>query len=77
MADRAGAPYLKVVRRRKPPSAKGMRGGSTRGGGGLGDLPLEFFRILSASMCVFNVLFMRLGTDFSHDFLLEKIFFGE
>ena len=27
-------------------------------------------------MCVFSVFFMRFGPDFSHDFLLEKIFFG-
>ena len=55
------------------------KGESTRGGiitlslGGFGGLPLDFFWILSASMCVFNVYFMRLGTDFSHDFLLDNI----
>ena len=46
---RAVPAYLKVVRRRKPSSAEGMRGESTRGGllplwfggGGLGGLPRE------------------------------------
>ena len=45
--------------------------------GGLGGLPQVFFLILSASMCVFNVFFMRLGTDFCHHFLLENIFLDE
>ena len=51
------------------------RGESTRGGllslGGLGD-SIEKILNSSASMCIF----MRLGPDFSHDFLLEKIFLG-
>ena len=48
-----------------------------RGRGGLGVChPLDFFLILSASMCVL-MGFMRLGTDFSHDFLPENIFLGE
>ena len=33
--------------------------------GGFGGLPRENVRILSASMCVFNGFFMRLGPDFS------------
>ena len=28
-------------------------------------------------MCVLMCFFMHLGTDFSHDFLLENIFLGE
>ena len=77
---RAVAAYLKVVRRRKPSSAEGTRRGRAWEGelfplflGGFGGLPLELFWILSASMCVFNVFFMHLGTDFSQDFLLENI----
>ena len=42
-----------------------------------GSPPINFFENLSASMCVINVCFMHLLPDFSHDFLLEKIFFGE
>ena len=64
---RAVAAYLKVVRRRKPSSAEGTRGGSAREWDDspfrLG--PENFFLILSASMCVFNGGFMRLGPDFS------------
>ena len=44
------------------------RGESTRGGyspSRLRGLPRENVRILSASMCVFNGFFMRLGPDFS------------
>ena len=56
---------------------------SMRGGllllslGGLRGSPPRFFvLVLSASMCVL-MCFMRLGTDFSHDFLLENIFLDE
>ena len=63
--------------------SKGREGGAREGDhspsrkGGLGGLPLDFFLNLIASMGVFNVFFMRLGTDFSHDLLLENIFLGE
>ena len=76
---RAVAAYLKVVRRKKPSSAEGMRGGEYERGispplvrGVLGASPRDFFLILSASMCVFNGGFMRLGPDFSR--LVTKIF---
>ena len=53
---------------RKPPTGgvggEHERGNSpplVRGGGGLGPPPRKF---LSASMCVFNVFFMRLGPHF-------------
>ena len=55
---------------------------SMRGGllplslGRFGGYPPRFFLVLSASMCVL-ICFMRLGTDFSHDFLLENIFLDE
>ena len=63
---RAVAAYLKVVRRRKPSSAEGMTGESTRGlgGGGWGPPPgknLNFERFYVR----FNGVFMRLGPDFS------------
>ena len=53
-STRAVAAYLKVVRRWKPSSAKGTRGGRARLVRGLWGLPRENFWILSASMCVFN-----------------------
>ena len=66
---RAVAAYLKVVRRRKPSSDEGTRGGEHERGiisplvrGVWGTSPEK---ILSASMCDFNVFFMRLGPDFS------------
>ena len=70
-SSRAVAAYLKVVRRRKPSSAEGTRRGSTRERyysplvRGFGGSPRENFWNLSASMCVFNGVFMRLGPDFS------------
>ena len=56
LSFRAVAAYLKVVRRSKPSSAEGTRGGlfPLSLGGGVGGLPREFFCILGASMCVFN-----------------------
>ena len=67
IACRAVAAYLKVVRRRKPSSAEGTRGERAREGGrgslgGFGGPPP---RKLSASMCVFNGGFLRLGPDYS------------
>ena len=68
---RAVAAYLKVVRRRKPSSAADTRVGEHErmlfllSLEGFGGLPREFYLILSASMCVFNGFFMRLGPDFS------------
>ena len=74
---RAVAAYLKVVRRRKSSSADGSRGGEHERGpllsGGLGGLPRENCEFL-ALLCAFLMGFMRLGPDFSHDFLLENIF---
>ena len=60
---RAVAASLKVVRRRKPASAEGTRGESTRALslGGLGGLPRENFWVISTYMCVFNSVFMHLG----------------
>ena len=37
--------------------------------------PRENFEFL-APLCAFLMVFMRLGPDFSHDFLLDKIFLG-
>ena len=46
-------------------------------GGGARGSPPRKFRVFSASMCVYNCcFFFRFGPDFSHDFLLEKIFLG-
>ena len=42
---------------------------------GLGGLPQEIFEFL-ALLCAFLMFFMRLGPDFSHLFMLEKIFLG-
>ena len=42
---------------------------------GLGGLPRENFEFL-ALLCAFLMVFVGLGPDFSHDFLLEKIFLG-
>ena len=72
----AVAAYLKVVRRRKSSSAEGAKGWEhERGiippiffffwGGGVEGIPWENCWILSASICVFNGLFMCLGPDFS------------
>ena len=41
----------------------------------LGGPPRENFEFL-ALLCVFLMGFMRLRSDFGHDFLLEKIFLG-
>ena len=61
---RAVAVYLKVVRQRKLFQAKGTRGGLfPLSLGGFGGASPE--KVLSASMCVFNEFFMRLGPDFS------------
>ena len=75
--DRAVAAYLKVVRRRKSSSADDTRGERARERTpplfrGVRGLPRENFEFL-ALLCGF---FMRLGPDFSHDFLLEKTFLG-
>ena len=43
---------------------------------GVRGLPRENFEFL-ALLCAFLMGFMRLGPDFSHDFLLEKIFLGK
>ena len=78
---RAVAAFLKVVRRRKSSSADSTRGGRARdgdslvrGGGGRGS-PREISEFL-ALLCASLMGFMRIGPDFSHDFLLEKIFLG-
>ena len=44
------------------------------GGGGRGS-PREISEFL-ALLCASLMGFMRIGPDFSHDFLLEKIFLG-
>ena len=71
-----------MVRQGKSSSADGTRGGG--GGGGehkrgnplsIGGLPRDNFEFL-ALLCAFLMGFMRLGPDFSHDFLLENIFLG-
>ena len=51
--------------RETPPLVRGVRGSSPRK-----------FCIFNTSMCVFNGFCMRLEPDFSHDFLIEKIFLG-
>ena len=78
-ARRAVAAYLKVVRRRKPSSAEGTRGGRAREGGlfplslgGLGGLPLDFFLFLSASMCVLMCVFHAFGNRFQSRFFARK-----
>ena len=81
---RAVAAYLKVVRRRKPSSAEGTRGGRAREGdyspsrkGGFGG-PLPRIFLNFERFCVrFNGGFRRFGPDFcrfGHNLLLEKIF---
>ena len=68
---RAVAAHLKVVRRRKPSSAKGTRGGKHERGiypplllWGVWGSPPRIFKILSASMCVFNVCVFMLQSRF-------------
>ena len=78
---KAVAAYLKVVRRRKASSADGTRGGEHERVtpplvGGLGGLPQENFEFLALLCARFQWGFMRLGPDFRHDFLHEKIFLG-
>ena len=68
-----------MVRRRKSSSADSTRGGRARDGdslvrGGRGS-PREISEFL-ALLCASLMGFMRIGPDFSHDFLLEKIFLG-
>ena len=55
-----------------PTAREGTRGGLPLWLGGLPRENVDFLALLRA----FFMGFMRLGPDFSHDFLLEKIFLG-
>ena len=65
-------PAEEIIECRRHERRESTRGGLSFSSGGLGGLPREQFEFL-ALLCAF---FMRLGPDFRHNFLLEKIFLG-
>ena len=68
-------PAEEIIEFRRHERGESTRGGSSLSLGGLGGLPRENFEFL-ALLCAFLMGFVRLGPDFSHDFLLEKMFLG-